>query len=183
MQSIVNHLNEEGVQSMICPEDIEKFEKQNIFYIVKFLSTVVVYPLTEYFPSIINPLAIINILEAIIVEFKGKTYTNMSLGILLNCSLNYLKHKTFVIKNDGLIIWFIMYHFWNLKFCKNYADFKTGIIHNGIPFVYTLLLLIKCRDSNLLLIKWGQIRGICLATLVGSKYFQYLRTKDMLKKI
>lgn len=177
----IKSLNELGIQCIMCPEDIEQYESQSYFFIAKFLSTVIVYPLFEFYPSIISLLLFINLIEAIITEYKGKTYKNMVLGIFVYIFYLILLDKSFLFMNDGLLLWLMIYHYWNLNFCRVYSDYKVGLVHNGIPFIYTILLSRKYTYLPLI-IKWGQIRGASISIAIGIRYIDYLRTKQLMGK-
>ena len=175
-QSTINNLNEIGIQQLLAPEDIKQYESQVLFIIAKLTTTIIGFPILEFFPELVHPLLYINILETIPIEYYGGTYINMIVAILLILSLNTMKYLSLIFINDGLILWLSIYFIWNLRFCKYYNELNVGIIHNSIAYFTTLLLLLKYKDPSILLIKWGQIRGVSIATTVAIRYISYLNT-------
>lgn len=135
-----------------------------IFRVTKFISALLLFPLLDFIPEYGNIILYVNMLETIPVELYGGTYINMIIGLLLIISFNTIIYMTLIFKNDGLIYWLSAYFIWNVRFCKCYFTLNGGIIHNIIPYIITLLLMFKYDDPVILSIKWGQMRGISIAT-------------------
>jgi len=158
------------IRSLLNPLDIIKYEKNIIFKIIKFFSTLLPFLFFDYIQNYLTLILIINIMEASISDYTNGNHNNAILGFILSC-YTYCYDLS---NNFNFIVFLIIYVPWNLLYGYKNSDFKYSLVHNIIPLIASLF-------SNEMFIKWGYVRCICLVVTLLCAHINYSNTKKILQ--
>jgi hypothetical protein len=145
-----------------------KFDRFKFFTVVKFVSTLLPFLFFNYIQNNISIILIINIMQAVILDYATDNHTNVVLGFILSCYTCYYD----LSNNYNYIGFLLIYVPWNLLFCYKNSNFEYGLFHNITPIIASLF-------SNNMFIKWFHIRCLCIVVTILWYYANYLNTKKV----
>jgi hypothetical protein len=147
-----------------------KFDGYKLFIAAKFVSTLLPFLFYDQVQNYLSIILIINIMEAVILDYANDNHNNVVLGFILSCYTCYYDLNN----NYNYIGFLLIYIPWNLLFCYKSCNFEYGLFHNIIPMIVSLF-------SNNMFIKWFHIRCLCIVVTILGYQVYYLNTKKILQ--